>query len=84
MALKKKAPKPKILFTLHEDERLEYVRRQNLMQTKLLEFQAAGAYIDAFQKFLIEAHDLPDKFDLDLANGTIKERMEENAENGSV
>jgi hypothetical protein len=85
MALKKKpAPKIKPLYTLHEEERLEYVRRQSLMQNKYMEFQAAQLYLNAFQDFLVEAHQLPTKFNLDLKSGDITEREAEDAEDGSV
>lgn len=85
MALKKKtAPKPKVLCTLPEDERLEYARRYNLAQNKMLEFQAASSYTDQFQKFLVDSYDLPQQFDVNLQTGVITERMPDNAENGSV
>lgn len=86
MALKKKAPKPKpkVLYKLHEEERLEYTRRQALVQNKYMEFQAAQLYVQAFQNFLIEAHDLPQKFDLNLNTGLVTEKEAEDAEDDSV
>jgi hypothetical protein len=84
MALKKKAPKVKALYTLHEEERLEYVKRQALVQNKYMEFQASQLYINAFQDFLIEAHDLPQRFNLDLNTGVITEKEAEDAEDSSV
>lgn len=86
MALKKKAPrsKEKVLYTLEEEERLEYTRRQALVQNKYMEAQAAQLYLNAFQDFLIEAHDLPKKWNLDLKSGVITEREAEDAEDSSV
>jgi hypothetical protein len=88
MALKKKAPrsKEKTLYILHEDERLEYVKRQNFVQSTYMELQAAQLYLSSFQDFLIKAHDLPEKFNLNLNTGIVteKEKEAEDAEDSSV
>jgi hypothetical protein len=85
-ARKPKLKKPRVLYTLTEDELNEYQNRHRLMLSKQMEFFAASNYMDILQNALIEEHGLPIKFNLNIETGVVTEVEVEvdNAQNGSV
>jgi hypothetical protein len=79
--------KPRKLYTLSADELNEYQNRHRLLLAKQMEFHAASNYMDIFQNALIDEHNLPIKFNLNIETGAVTEvevEVEENAENGRV
>ena len=81
---KPKAAKPKVIYTLTDAERIEYENRHKLMLQKAHEYRAMSNYMEAYQDALIEEHDLPESFDLNMETGEVLERLEDANENGSV
>ena len=80
-----KVKRKKPLYTLTPDERTEYVRRHRLMEDAYATLAAFSNYMDLYQQQLIEKHELPGRWEIDLATGHVTEREEaENAQNGSV
>jgi hypothetical protein len=70
-----RAPRAKLLATLTDEERTDYILRYNMVEAKRREMLAAACYLDQLGEQFIAQYDLPKAYNLDLETGKITERV---------